>query len=102
MRSPTPLPPPATDRSTCSRMTSPTLSSASVASDGVTVMATWSESLDQAQAVAGSAFSVTPNGGSAIGGTAAAVTYPAANQTRFTLSSAVHHADVLTLAYAQP
>ena len=80
----------------------PTITGANVASDGITVTATWSENLDQAQAVAGSAFSVTPNGGSAVAGTGSAVTYPAANQTRFTLPAAVHHADVLTLDYTQP
>ena len=73
-----------------------------MAADGTTVTATWSESLDQTEAAAGSAFSITPNGGTAISGTAAAVTYPAANQTRFTLSSAVHHLDTLALAYAKP
>ena len=39
----------------------------------------------------GSAFTVAPNGGAPIAGTATAVTYPAANQTRFTLSAPVHH-----------
>src|SRR5205814_8781572 len=37
-----------------------------------------------------------------IAGTAAAVTYPAADETRFTLPSAVHHLDTLTLDYTQP
>ncbi|MHB8651268.1 MAG: SwmB domain-containing protein [Gaiellaceae bacterium] len=82
--------------------TAPTLSSATVATDGVTVTATWSESLDQTQAVPGSAFTVTPNGGASIAGTAAAVSYPAANQTRFVLASAVHHLDSLALAYTAP
>src|SRR5204862_8114995 len=65
--------------------TAPTISSATVAADGVTVTVTWSENLDQTQAVPGSAFSIAPNSGSSIAGTAAAVSYPAANQTRFTL-----------------
>src|SRR5581483_7646826 len=82
--------------------TPPTISSASVAADGVTVTATWSENLDQSQAVPGSALSVTPNGGSAVAGTASAVTYPAANQTRFTLSAPIHQLDNLTLAYTKP
>src|SRR5437588_7608469 len=56
--------------------TAPTISSATVAADGVTVTVTWSENLDQSQAVPGSAFSVTPSGGTTIAGTAAAVTYP--------------------------
>jgi len=30
------------------------------------------------------------------------VSYPAANQTRFTLSSAVHHLDSLALTYTKP
>jgi len=47
--------------------------------------------------VPGSAFSVSPNGGAGIAGTAGTVTYPAANQTRFTLSSTVRHLDTLTL-----
>src|SRR5205823_14460292 len=81
--------------------TAPTISSATVAADGVTVTVTWSESLDQSQAVPGSAFSVTPSGGTTIAGTAAAVTYPAADETRFTLASAVHHLDTLTLDYTQ-
>src|SRR5207247_6578754 len=38
--------------------TAPTISSATVAADGLTVTVTWSENLDQAQAVPGSAFSV--------------------------------------------
>jgi hypothetical protein len=49
--------------------TAPTMSSATVAADGLTVTVTWSENLDQTQAVPGNAFSVTPNGGSAIAGT---------------------------------
>src|SRR5205814_3754385 len=73
--------------------TAPTISSATVAADGVTVTVTWSENLDQTQAVPGSAFSIAPNGGSSIAGTAGAVSYPAANQTRFPLSSSVHHLD---------
>src|SRR5207244_2038738 len=43
-----------------------------------------------------------PNGGAGSAGTAAAVSYPAANQTRFTLSSAVHHLDTLALTYTKP
>src|SRR5581483_5445739 len=74
----------------------PTMSSATIASDGTTVTITWSENLDQTQAVAGSAFDV--NG---IAGTGT-VTYPAANQIRFTLASAVHHLDTLTLTYTKP
>src|SRR5258708_17882693 len=82
---------------------SPTMSSAVIASDGTTVTVTWSENLDQAQSsLAGSAFSVTPNGGAAVSGTGASVTYPAANQTRFTLASAVHHLDSLALTYTKP
>src|SRR5207245_9041412 len=50
----------------------------------------------------GSAFSIAPNGGAGIAGTATAVTYPAANQTRFTLSSTVHHLDTLALTYTNP
>ena len=65
----------------------PAITAATVASDGVTVTATWSESLDQSQAVPGTAYSVTPNGGSAVAGTSGAVSYPAPNQTRFTLST---------------
>src|SRR5256714_404986 len=41
----------------------PTMSSATVAADGVTVTITWSENLDQTQAVPGSDFSIAPNGG---------------------------------------
>src|SRR5581483_9287736 len=79
-----------------------TMQSASIASDGTTVTVTWSENLDQTQAVTGSAFSVAPNGGAAIQGTASAVTYPSANQTRFTLSAPVHHLDSLQLTYTKP
>src|SRR5207245_8748412 len=64
--------------------TAPTISSATVAADGVTVTVTWSENLDQPQAVPGSAFSVAPNGGAGITGTATAAPYPAANQTPLT------------------
>jgi len=79
------------------------MSSAVVASDGVTVTVTWSENLDQAQAaIAGSQFSVTPNGGAAGNGTSGSVTYPAANKTQFTLVSAVHHLDSLALTYTKP
>ena len=52
--------------------------------------------------VPGTAFSIAPNGGAGIAGTAAAVSYPAANQTRFTLSSTVHHLDTLALSYTKP
>src|SRR6185437_8683569 len=82
--------------------TAPTMSSATVGTDGTTVTITWSENLDQTQAVPGSAFSIAPNGGAGIAGTATAVTYPAANQTRFTLASAVHHLDTLALTYTKP
>src|SRR5439155_8270751 len=82
--------------------TKPTTSSATVAADGKTVTVTWSENLDTAQTLANSSFTVTPNGGSAISGTAANVTYPAANQTQFVLASAVHHLDSLSLAYTVP
>ena len=58
------------------------MSSATVAADGTTVTVTWSENVDQTQAVPGSAFSIAPNGGAGIAGTAAAVSYPAANQTQ--------------------
>src|SRR5207249_1051994 len=71
--------------------TTPTMSSATVAADGVTVTVSWSENLDQTQAVPGSAFSVAANGGAGIAGTATAVSYTAANETRLTLASAVHH-----------
>src|SRR5205085_9351243 len=37
-----------------------------------------------------------------VAGTAAAVSYPAANQTRFTLFSGVHHLDSLALTYTKP
>jgi len=80
----------------------PTMSSATVGADGVTVTITWSENLDQTQAVTGNAFSITPNGGSGVAGTATAVSYPAANQTRFTLFSALHHLDTLALTYTKP
>src|SRR5207302_8382452 len=82
--------------------TAPTMASATVAADGVTVTLTWSENLDQTQAVPGSAFAVAPNGGAGVAGTATAVSYPAANQTQFTLSSAVHHLDSLALTYTKP
>src|SRR5439155_9779129 len=72
------------------------------AADGVTVTVTWSENLDQTQAVPGTAFSVAHNGGAGIAGTATAVSYPAANQTRFTLASTVHHLDSLALTYTKP
>src|SRR5260370_37044917 len=49
--------------------------------DGTPVTITWSENLDQTQAVPGTAYSIAPNGGSGIAGTAPAVSYPAANQT---------------------
>src|SRR5205814_713994 len=80
----------------------PTMSSATVGADGTTVTVTWSESLDQTQAVPGSSFSIAPNGGAGIAGTATAVSYPAANKTQFTLSSAVHHLDSLALTYTKP
>src|SRR5207302_2725583 len=82
--------------------TAPTVSSAVVAANGTTVTVTWSENLDQTQAVTGSAFSVAPNGGAGIAGTAAAVSYPAADQTRFALSSDVDHLDTLALTYTKP
>ncbi len=83
--------------------TAVTMSTATVDADGTTVTVTWSADLDQTQsAVPGSAFAVTPNGGAPISGTGASVTYPAVNQTRFTLSSAVHHLDVLSLSYTTP
>src|SRR6185437_10536409 len=82
--------------------TAPAMSSATVGADGTTVTVTWSENVDQTQAVPGSAFSMTPNGGVGIAGTATAVSYPAANQTRFTLSGALHHLDLLSLDYAKP
>src|SRR4029077_429059 len=47
------------------------------------------------------AFSLAPNGGGGIAGTGN-VTYPAANQTRFTLASTVHHLDTLALTYTKP
>src|SRR5438270_2160485 len=78
------------------------MSSATVAANGTTVTITWSENLDQTEAVPGSAFSVAPNGGAGIGGTAAVVSYPAPNQTRFTLLSAVHHLDTLAVTYTKP
>src|SRR5439155_16968165 len=80
----------------------PTISSATVAADAVTVTITWSENLDQTLAVPGTAFSVAAEDGAGIAGTAAAVSYPAANQTRFTLASTVHHLDTLTLDYTAP
>src|SRR5207253_5811801 len=61
-----------------------------------------SESLDQTQTLPGAAFSIAPNGGSGIAGTAAAVSYPGTNQTRFTLASSVHHLDSLALTYTKP
>src|SRR5205085_5554640 len=67
--------------------TAPSMSSATVGADGTTVTVTWSENLDQTEAVPSSAFSVAPNGGAGIAGTAAVVSYPAPNQTRITLSS---------------
>src|SRR5205814_3132382 len=82
--------------------TAPTMSSATVAADGVTVTVTWSENIDQTMAVSGSAFSVAPNGGAGIAGTAGAVSYLTANQTRFALASTVHHLDSLTLDYTKP
>jgi uncharacterized repeat protein (TIGR02059 family) len=82
--------------------TAPTMSSATVAANGTTVTITWSENLDQTQNVPGSAFSIAPNGGAGIAGTAAAVSYPAANQTQLTLSTAVHHLDSLALTYTKP
>src|SRR6185437_1352087 len=82
--------------------TPPTMSSATVAADGVTVTVTWSENLDQTQTAGlATAFSLAPNGGGGIAGTGA-VSYPAANQTRFTLASAVHHLDTLALTYTKP
>ncbi|HZT45897.1 MAG TPA: SwmB domain-containing protein, partial [Gaiellaceae bacterium] len=82
--------------------TPPTISSASIDPDGVTVTVTWSENLDTSQAVSGAAFSISRNGGAGIPGTAAAVSYPTQNQTRFTLSSTVHHLDNLSLTYTKP
>ena len=75
----------------------PTVVSAAVAADGLTVTVTWSESLDQTQVAPGDAFSVNASSGSA-----AAVTYPTADQTRFTLASAVNHLDTLSLDYTAP
>ena len=43
--------------------TAPTIASAAVATDGTTVTVTWSENLDQTQAVAGSAFTVNGSAG---------------------------------------
>src|SRR5205807_3980231 len=63
--------------------TAPTVSSAVVAANGTTVTVTWSENLDQTQAVTGSAFSIAPNGGAGLAGPAAAVNHPAATPTRF-------------------
>src|SRR5207248_2370687 len=83
-------------------ISAPTMSSAVVAADGTTVTITWSENLDQTQAVPGSDFSIAPNGGSGIAGTASAVSYPAANKTELTLSSAVNHLDSLALTYTKP
>src|SRR5207237_1001090 len=77
------------------------MSAATVAADGITVTITWSENLDQTQAVPGSSFSIAPNGGAGIVGTAAAVSYPAADQTRFALSSDVDHLDALALTYTK-
>src|SRR5207237_10555492 len=48
------------------------------------------------------AFSIDAHGGSSIAGTSTAVAYPAASQTRFTLSSSVHHLDSLALTYSKP
>src|SRR5581483_5705485 len=76
--------------------TGPAISSAAVAANGTTVTVTWNEALDQTQAVAGTAFSV--NGVAGTGN----VTYTAANKASFDLASAVHHRDVLTLAYTKP
>ena len=76
--------------------TAPTVVSATVAADGLTVTVTWSENLDSLQAVTGDAFSVN-----AITGTGN-VSYPAANKTRFTLATAVNHLDTLTLDYTKP
>src|SRR5437764_3910860 len=78
------------------------MSSATIAADGVTVTVTWSENLDQTQAVSGNAYAIAPNGGIGIAGTAAAISYPAANQTRFTLFSAVQHLEALALTYTKP
>ncbi len=83
--------------------TAVTMTSATVGTDGTTVTVTWSGALDTSQTtIAGSAFSVTPNGGSAITGTASTVTYPSSTETRFTLSAPVHHLDSLTLDYTKP
>src|SRR5438270_9200544 len=78
------------------------MSSATVAADGTTLTITWSENLDQTQAVPGSDFSIAPNGGSGIAGTASAVTYPAANKTELTLPSAGKHLDSLDRHYTKP
>src|SRR5262249_36564613 len=59
--------------------TAPTMTAGTVAADGTTLTVTWSENLDQTQAVAGTAFSVTPNGGGPPPGTGAAPTYPPAH-----------------------
>src|SRR5439155_13211701 len=82
--------------------TAPTISSATVAADGVTVTLTWSENLDQTMAVPGTAFSVAPNGGAGIAGTAAAVSSPAGREGRFTLARTVHHHETDTLEYTEP
>jgi len=47
-----------------------------VAANGTTVTITWSENLDQTQAVSGNAYAIAPNGGIGIAGTAAAISYP--------------------------
>ena len=79
------------------------MTSATVGADGTTVTITWSANLDQTQtAVPGSSFTIAPNGGAPISGTAANVTYPAANQTRFTLALPVHYLDTLALSYVAP
>src|SRR5207248_9557000 len=75
----------------------PTMSSATVAADGITVTITWSENLDQTQAVPDIGSAACRDKGDSAAGTATAIRNPAANQTRNKLFSDVHHPDPLSL-----
>jgi uncharacterized repeat protein (TIGR02059 family) len=89
-----------TDQAVTNNASGGTMQSATF--NGSTVTVTWSAALDN-QAVPGSQFTVRVNGND-IAGTATAVTYQNGfTETQFTLSSAIHFADVITkITYTDP
>src|SRR5205085_6661921 len=79
-----------------------TMVSATVVADGVTVTVTWSENLDQTQAVPGSAFSIAQIGRASCRETVNIASDAAANQNKYTLIIVVHHLEPLELTYTKP